>query len=124
MSRGVSRDQPFSAVSCFTIDVRERPECDALEVILTGDLDGLAAGRLDNSLRELVDRLRRRHVVVDVADVTRLESSALEILLRVRSGLAADRRTLVLRGQNGVVRNQLEIAGLLAPTAGHGARVD
>jgi hypothetical protein len=48
----------------------------------------------------------------------------LEILLQARSTLAADRRTLALRGQNGVVRNLLEIAGLLAPPAGHGERVD
>jgi anti-anti-sigma factor len=120
LSPAGSRDRR-EVPSPFSLDLREH-SCDTLEVVLTGDLDSRTAGHLDDGLRWVVEHSPQAHVVVDVSGVHRLESPSLELLVRIRDELAADRRTLALRGQHGVVRNLLTIAGLLDPPPTGAAR--
>lgn len=109
------RDLP--EVPYFTLDMRERPEADAVELLLTGDLDTLTVGHLEDSLDWAVSRLSHRHVVVDVSGLQRLDPCAVEPLLRVRQALEADHRTLTLRGEPAVGVELLRGSGLpdLAP---------
>ena len=95
----------------FTLDMHERQDADAIEVLLTGDLDDLTVGHLDDSLAWVVDHMPQRHVIVDVTGVSRLQPSAARMLVRVQARLGADRRTLTVRGE-GAVRELLDEAGL------------
>ena len=96
----------------FTLDMHRRPDADAVEVLLTGDLDDLTVGHLDDSLGWIVERMTQRRVIVDVTGVTRIEGCAVDSLTRFRSRLAADRRTLSTRGASEAIRLVLGAAGL------------
>jgi anti-sigma B factor antagonist len=96
--------------------MHDRPGADAVELVLTGDVDDLTVCHLDDGLGWVVEHMTQRHVLVDVSGVSRLEPSGVEALLRARSRLCADRRTLVLRGDSGVAHAALEAAGLLDPS--------
>jgi anti-anti-sigma factor len=113
LSRAVSGDERVPELPYFTLELRECPHSDGVEVILTGRLDSRTAGHLDDGLRWVVEHTRQGSVVVDLSGVDRLESSGVEVLVRVRGELAADRRTLDLRGRHGPVRTLLRVAGLL-----------
>jgi len=114
-SRDVQSGRELPEVPYFTLDMHERPDTDVVEVLLTGDLDALTAGHLEDSLGWVVDRMPQRHVVVDVAGLVRVESSGVDTLVRFRGRLAKDRRTLRVTGATSRVRASLRVAGLLTP---------
>jgi voltage-gated potassium channel len=58
-----------------------RPDTDVVEVLLTGDLDSLTVGHLEDSLAWVVERMPQRHVVVDVTGLVRLESAGVDTLV-------------------------------------------
>ena len=99
-------------VPYFTLDMHRRADTDAVEVLLTGDLDELTVGHLDDSLSWIVEHMTQRSVVVDVTGVTRIEGCAVTSLTTFRSRLAADRRTLSTRGAEGANRRVLGAVGL------------
>ena len=116
LSRSVPPDHDdLTEVPCFTLDMHERPGADAVEVLLTGDLDALAVGHLDDSLAWVVDHMAPRQVIVDVSGLDTLENPGVQTLLRVRAELAEHRRTLTVVGDQGAIRTLLELAGLLSP---------
>ena len=115
-SRSVDPQPDPPEVPYFTLDMHERPDADVVEVLLTGELDSLTAGHLEDSLAWVVDRMPQRHVVVDVGGLVRLESAGVDVLVRFRSRLAEDRRTLGVTGATSRVRGLLHHAGLLDPT--------
>jgi anti-anti-sigma factor len=108
-----ARDLP--EVPYFTLDLHERSDADAIEVLITGDVDDLTVGHLDDSLRLVVDRMPQRQVIVDVSGVRRLAPCGVTTLVRVRRELGEDRRTLTLRGAGARVDGLLDAAGLLGP---------
>jgi len=114
-SRSVDPQRDLPEVPYFTLDMHERPDTDVVEVLLTGDLDSLTVGHLEDSLVWVVERMPQRHVVVDVAGLVRLESAGVDTLVRFRGRLAEDRRTLGVTGATSRVRGLLRLAGLLDP---------
>jgi anti-anti-sigma factor len=120
LSRHVSGDHAIPSLPYFRLDLREEPGTSSVEVLLAGDLDRRTTGHLSDGLRWVVDRSDRPHLVVDVAEVTRMESTAAEVLLRVRDELAGERRSLTVRGHSGTVRSLLRLSGLLDVSSGGG----
>jgi anti-anti-sigma factor len=97
----------------FTLDLHRRTAPDAVELILTGDLDALTVGHLDDSLDWVVGHMTQPLVVVDLSGVRRLDSCGVETLTRVREVLHADGRTLTVRGESASARAVLTAAGLV-----------
>ena len=114
-SRSVDPQRDLPEVPYFTLDMRERPDSDVVEVLLTGDLDSLTVGHLEDSLACVVERMPQQHVVVDVTGLVRLESAGVDTLVRFRGTLAGDRRTLGVTGATSRVHVLLDLAGLLDP---------
>ena len=112
-SRSVDPQRHLPEVPYLTLDMHERPDTDVVEVLVTGDLDSLSVGHLEDSLAWVVERMPQRHVVVDVAGLVRLESAGVDTLVRFRGTLAEDRRTLGVTGATSRVRGLLGLAGLL-----------
>ena len=99
----------------FTLDMHRRTDADAVEVLLTGDIDALTVGHLDDSLDWIVEHMSQQVVSVDFTGVTRVDDCAVETLTRFRSVLAADRRTLETSGESPAIAQLLGAAGLHHP---------
>jgi anti-sigma B factor antagonist len=103
----------------FAIEVRE-PVGRALVVALQGEFDLAAA----EALREALDAARSaadQGVVLDIAEVTFVDSSGLRELLRAHGAFAEDGKALVVIGLQPPVVRLLELTGatdllLTAPT--------
>jgi len=87
-------------------------------VTVRGELDLFTAPRLQEALERSID-LGARRVVVDLARVTFIDSTALGVLIGVGRQLRAGEGSLDLVCQNGNVRRVLEITGLDAVFALH-----
>ena len=85
---------------------------------MRGELDLFTAPRLQEALERSID-LGARRVVVDLARVTFIDSTALGVLIGVGRQLRAGEGSLDLVCQNGNVRRVLEITGLDAVFALH-----
>jgi anti-sigma B factor antagonist len=91
----------------FSITVRNLP--DLLLVRLHGELDIASADGLANSLVELAGST----VVVDLADLTFMDSSGIGALVRARNRIGAGGGgELMLTRPGAIVRKALEIVGL------------
>jgi anti-sigma B factor antagonist len=91
----------------FSISVRHLP--DFHFVMLHGELDVASADGLANSLVELADST----VVVDLSDLTFMDSSGIGALVRARNRIrAGGRGELVLTKPGAIVRKTLEIVGI------------
>jgi anti-anti-sigma factor len=91
----------------FSITVRNLP--DLHFVTLHGELDVASADGLANSLVELAGST----VVVDLSDLTFMDSSGIGALVRARNRIRADGLgELVLTRPGAIVRKALEIVGL------------
>jgi anti-sigma B factor antagonist len=101
MTSNSARDQPVAAVS----EIRG-----ALVVRLTGELDLYNAPVLREALLDCVARSPRR-LVVDLAEVTFVDSTVLGVLVEARSKLGS-RDGLVLAAPGLETRRALEVSGL------------
>ena len=81
---------------------------------VAGEVDIATSARLGAAISESVDAGDLTHVVVDLDQVTFLDSTGIQVLLHGRDG--ATERGLAFRVTNphGVVRRTLEITGVLA----------
>lgn len=93
---------------------------DALVVVLGGELDLYNADEVRNVLAEAIDG-GTSLIVVDLAEVEFVDSTALGVLLEARSRLGAD--GLVLAAPRLEIRRALEVSGLDRHLAVH-ASVD
>ena len=82
---------------------------DVLVLSLAGELDLADAPALREALRRAVDRAPKR-LVVDLAEVTFVDSTVLGALVEARSKLGGDAFALAAPGLE--VRRALEISGL------------
>jgi anti-anti-sigma factor len=84
---------------------------DEVETVLVarGEIDMATVDELRRGLRRLVESAGERNVVVDLADVTFIDSSGLEALVRAEPRGTASR--LVLRSASPAVRRLLEVTG-------------
>jgi len=87
-------------------------------VTVRGELDVFTAPRLHDALAQSIE-LGARRVVVDLARVTFIDSTALGVLIGVGRELRAGEGSLDLVCQNGHVRRVLELTGLDAVFAVH-----
>jgi len=89
------------------VGLAERGE--ALVLSLAGELDLAAAPALRDALRHAVERSPKR-LVVDLAQVTFVDSTILGALVEARSALGGDAFALAAPGLE--VRRALEVSGL------------
>ena len=82
---------------------------DALVLSLTGELDLYTAPAVRDALRGAVERAPKR-LVVDLAEVTFVDSTVLGALVEARSALGGDAFALAAPGLE--VRRALEVSGL------------
>jgi anti-sigma B factor antagonist len=82
---------------------------DALVLSLAGELDLAVAPALREALRRAVERSPKR-LVVDLAEVTFVDSTVLGALVEARSALGGDAFALAAPGLE--VRRALEVSGL------------
>jgi anti-anti-sigma factor len=107
----------------YGIEARE-PVAGAMVLALVGEFDLAAAA----ALREQLDAAKEtadRGVVLDLAEVTFVDSAGLRELLRAHEALAAERKRLVLTGLQPAVVRLLELTGatqllVTAPTLQRG----
>ena len=97
-----------AAVPGFNLGV---DDADGRTVVLAeGELDGFTAPLLRETLHGLVgDHVK---LVIDLAGVTFLDSTALGVLLGAQQQLEARGGNVVLRGPTSSVRRVLEVTGL------------
>lgn len=82
----------------------------AVEVFLTGDLDLESAPAL-RAWAEALDA-GIRQVVLDLREVTFLDSTGISVLIQLQHEFGPDYRMLVIRGAQGRVRDVLEVSGV------------
>ncbi|MEA2194218.1 MAG: hypothetical protein QOG42_652 [Solirubrobacteraceae bacterium] len=95
----------------FRVDVH--PERDAVRVVPIGELDLATAGLLEKELLELRSS-GFHHVVLDMHELTFIDSSGIRVVLAERRFADASDRELSLVGVQPVIHRALEICGLLA----------
>lgn len=84
----------------------------AIRVSLRGDLDLKTADPLREALDKLADRYRDKNLVLDLGEVSFVDSSGLGVILGRYRRLAQDMRTISLVGVKPGVRAVLELAGI------------
>jgi anti-sigma B factor antagonist len=80
-------------------------------VSLSGELDFGSAPRVVQAIDAAIDRSVGAFVI-DLCDLSFLDSSGINVLLRARSLLGRDDRTLVVVCPTGPVRRVFEVAGI------------
>ena len=98
-----------------TFDVRQqavegRPN--AFQLTVSGDVDISTSPALDDALDELI-AADARLVVLDLADVTFLDSTGLRSIMRASRALAERDGRLTCAGLSSPARRVMEISGLL-----------
>lgn len=79
-------------------------------LLVAGELDPSTAPELARRVQEAIDT--GGGVVLDLADVTFMDSSGIAVLIAAHQSLRSGGRNLLLRRPNAVVRRVLEIAQL------------
>jgi anti-anti-sigma factor len=85
---------------------------DRATVALAGELDISSAPQVADELERLAEGDDIRAVVVDVSQLTFVDSTGLRVILAGRERLQAAGATLTLEGASGVVDRVLEMTGL------------
>jgi anti-anti-sigma factor len=93
------------------IDVRNAALAGAAGVAVRGEVDAATAPILQDALDDAV-RATRGTLVLDLSGVGFLDSSGINVLLRVRALLGREERALVLVCPDGPVHRVLELAGI------------
>lgn len=92
----------------FRVEVHRSESCDCL--VLAGEMNLDAASQLRDAALGVV--AEGREVAVDWRDVGHVSAGALQVLLALRSALAARGSALHIAGDNPNLRRTLEVAGL------------
>lgn len=95
----------------FRVDVH--PERDVIRVVPIGELDLATAGLLERELHELRNS-GFAHVVLDMSNLTFIDSSGIRVVLCEHRFADASDRRLTLIGVPPVIHRALEVCGLLA----------
>jgi anti-anti-sigma factor len=82
-------------------------------LLLTGDLDMATAPVLDERMAEIFALAQPDRLAIDAADLTFCDSSGIYALLRARGTAHRYGAAFVLENPVGIVRQALEITGLL-----------
>jgi anti-sigma B factor antagonist len=90
--------------------VEARPERDRVVVAVTGELDLATAGKVEEEVTGLYDRGFQR-VVLDLSDVSFMDSSGLRLLIRLDAHARGDRGFTVVQG-DGAARRLLVLTRL------------
>ena len=100
----------------FTVEVRA--DDGSLTLCLAGDLDLATAGTLQACLEQVDGAVRS--VVLDLTDLTFLDSSGLNVFVHAHERLTAEARELVLANPRASVRRVLDVSGIdqLIPVTG------
>jgi anti-sigma B factor antagonist len=93
----------------FSLDVRG-PEAGVTTVIPRGELDIATVGELESWLEDL--RIRCASVVLDLSEVTFIDSSGLRALARARAAADQAKTSLRLERPAPVVARALDLVGL------------
>jgi anti-sigma B factor antagonist len=96
-------------------------DADPGRIALAGELDLSAAPCLEEVVEQALADPRVAIVVLDMAQATFLDSSALGALVRGRRAATADGRRLVVVNTNGHVRRVLDITGVAESLTADGA---
>jgi anti-sigma B factor antagonist len=96
-------------LSAFQIDVRA--DGHGLLMVFGGELDMDAVPRLQGSLNGVIESTSGA-VLVDLADVTFVDSSAISELLKARQTLLDQGRVLRVTGMSTIVARVFELTGL------------
>lgn len=96
----------------FVLAAREEGE--SLEVALGGELDMAATFRLESELERLLGRGAVRRLVLDLAELTFLDSAGLGALLAIRDRAQDLGIELQLRDPSDPVRRVLDLSGTSA----------
>jgi anti-sigma B factor antagonist len=86
---------------------------DVSTVVLSGELDVGARDTLTDVLLAEVERPGTSAVTIDLGGVTFLDSTTMSVLIKAYLTAEADGRRLTVDGAGGLVRRNLETAGLL-----------
>jgi anti-sigma B factor antagonist len=100
--------EPVSRVFTATLGPTER----GAAITLTGELDMATAPELNDVLAPLVDD-GPEEVVLDLAELSFIDSSGLAVLVTAQNALQEKGRRLVVRSPGRHARRVFEIAGLL-----------
>jgi anti-sigma B factor antagonist len=92
--------------------LRVRREGTAVVVVIAGELDVDTSPRLRHVLHDLVRSQGNRSLVLDVAGLTFIDSSALGVLVTLQRDLTAIDGRLTVRSASRAVRRVFEITGL------------
>jgi anti-sigma B factor antagonist len=96
-----------------TLLVSQHPASDGgVRLAVAGEVDVCTANRLHEALTTALDA-RPSTVVVDLAEVTFIDSSAITALMTARRRASAGGGTLTVINGNGIVRRVLEVTGVL-----------
>jgi anti-anti-sigma factor len=95
----------------FRVDVH--PERDVVRVVPVGELDLATAGLLEKELHELRSS-GFDHVVLDMHELTFIDSSGIRVVLAERKFAEASDRELSLIGLQPAIHRALEVCGLLS----------
>jgi anti-sigma B factor antagonist len=93
------------------LEIRETPLSGAPGVTVTGEVDLATAQVLEDALDEAI-RSTTGAFVIDLCDVTFLDSSGVNVLLRSRALLGREERDVVLICPPGGVLHVLEVIGV------------
>jgi stage II sporulation protein AA (anti-sigma F factor antagonist) len=94
----------------FVVDVMICSNC--IEARVRGELDPATAPELERKLVDVIVEQRPDQVVVDLADLTFMDSSGIKALVRLRAMLVGSGSHLVLQRPRDAVCRVLELAGL------------
>ncbi len=104
----------------MSFDCTIEQQGDLIVVAPEGEIDMANAALFREVLRQVVERKNGGRIVVDMRDVTFLDSSGLGILVAARRAAAAKGIELRLADPNPIVRMRLDVANLSDLLVGDG----
>jgi anti-sigma B factor antagonist len=103
---GNGSDSPLGDISSPGLDIDVRnPRVNEIDVVLSGELDLYTSPRLEDELEGLESS--KTTVVLDLADVSFLDSTGLRALWQIRQQVAAAGGTMLLRSPSASVMRVL-----------------
>jgi anti-anti-sigma factor len=103
----------LAEVPYFSLDLHRQSGVDAVELLLTGDVDDATVGHLEDSLDWVVEHMPQQLVVVDLTGVTSLGPCGVASLRRVATALRNAGRSVSVRGGSAEMNTALAAAGVL-----------
>jgi anti-anti-sigma factor len=87
----------------------------AVRIAVTGQLDGLGARPLQRTILDALRRHPHRHITIDLAEVTFLDTAGIKTLVQSRADAKQMDCQLLLINPQPLVYRVLHIVGLAAP---------